>query len=99
MTARFAEQSVRITRLYYCPYHPLHGVGRYKYDSPDRKPNPGMLLRARADLNLDLVSSIFIGDKLSDIEAGSAAGVGTLILLTPDGPCGEPTLDIACFIP
>jgi D-glycero-D-manno-heptose 1,7-bisphosphate phosphatase len=82
MMDRFAEQNVRITRLYYCPYHPVFGVGRYKQDSPDRKPNPGMLLRAQADLDLDLGSSILIGDKLSDIQAGSAAGVGTQILLT-----------------
>jgi D-glycero-D-manno-heptose 1,7-bisphosphate phosphatase len=82
MMARFAEKKISITRLYYCPYHPVFGVGKYKYDSPDRKPNPGMLLRAQSDLDLDLGSSILVGDKLSDIQAGCAAGVGTQILLT-----------------
>ena len=88
MMDQFAQKQVSIARLYYCPYHPALGVGQYKYDSPDRKPNPGMLLRAQSDLDLDLGSSILIGDKLSDIQAGCAAGVGTQILLTSEaGTC------------
>lgn len=81
MIHEFAQREIQIARVYYCPYHPIHGVGEYKYDSPDRKPKPGMLLRARADLNLDLSSSILVGDKLSDINAAKAAGIGTKILL------------------
>src|SRR5580704_15827703 len=69
MMTQFKERHVSITRVYYCPYHPVFGVGPYKCDSPDRKPKPGMLLRAHADLDLDLGSSILIGDKPSDIEA------------------------------
>ena len=42
MIHKFAEQQIQIARVYYCPYHPVHGRGRYKYDSPDRKPKPGM---------------------------------------------------------
>ena len=76
-----AEQQIHIARVYYCPYHPTHGVGGYKYDSLDRKPQPGMLLRAQADLDLDLTSSVLIGDQPSDIYAAKAAGVGTKILL------------------
>jgi D-glycero-D-manno-heptose 1,7-bisphosphate phosphatase len=90
MMTEFVENEVKVARLYYCPYHPVFGVGRYKYDSPDRKPNPGMLLRAQSDLNLDLGSSVLIGDKLSDIQAACAAGVGTQILLSTQAPDGEP---------
>jgi D-glycero-D-manno-heptose 1,7-bisphosphate phosphatase len=90
MIAQFKENKVHITRLYYCPYHPVLGVGKYKYDSSDRKPNPGMLLRAESDWNLDMVSSILIGDKLSDIQAGSAAGVRTQILLSSERTQCEP---------
>jgi D-glycero-D-manno-heptose 1,7-bisphosphate phosphatase len=85
MIDQFARRNVRITQVYYCPYHPIFGVGKYRYDSPDRKPKPGMLLRAQADLHLDLASSIIIGDSLADIEAGRAAGVGTQILLSIKG--------------
>jgi D-glycero-D-manno-heptose 1,7-bisphosphate phosphatase len=81
MIQKFAEQQVNISHVYYCPYHPIHGCGRYRYDSPDRKPKPGMLLRARADFDLDLPSSVLIGDQQSDIDAAQAAGVGTKILL------------------
>ncbi|MGH9452519.1 MAG: D-glycero-beta-D-manno-heptose 1,7-bisphosphate 7-phosphatase [Terriglobia bacterium] len=81
MIRSFAEQQIDIARVYYCPYHPVHGVGRYKCNSPDRKPNPGMILRAKDELNLDLKSSILIGDKLSDIYAAEAAGVGRKVLL------------------
>jgi D-glycero-D-manno-heptose 1,7-bisphosphate phosphatase len=90
MMGKFEENGVRITRLYYCPYHPVFGVGKYKHDSPDRKPNPGMLLRAQSDLDLDLGASMLIGDKLSDIQAGCAAGVGTQILLSSEGIRSEP---------
>jgi D-glycero-D-manno-heptose 1,7-bisphosphate phosphatase len=81
---QFAARGILVAGVYYCPYHPVHGVGRYKADSPDRKPRPGMLLRAAADLNLDLASSVLIGDQASDIEAARAAGIGTRILLTQD---------------
>jgi D-glycero-D-manno-heptose 1,7-bisphosphate phosphatase len=81
MVREFAGQQVRVARVYYCPYHPVHGIGEYKCDSPDRKPNPGMLLQAQTDLDLDLASSIIIGDKLSDVWAGKRAGIGTTILL------------------
>ncbi len=84
MVHEFAEQQIHIARVYYCPYHPIHGIGRYRYDSPDRKPKPGMLLRARAELGLDLPSSILIGDSPSDIEAAMAAGIGTKILLSSE---------------
>lgn len=83
MLDRFAEQAIYISRVYYCPYHPVHGVGRYKSDSPFRKPNPGMFLRARTDFSLDLAASVLIGDQQLDIDAAKAAGVGTKILFPP----------------
>ena len=97
MMDRFAEQNIQIARLYYCPFHPVFGVGKYKRDSPDRKPNPGMLLRAQSDLDLDLRSSFLIGDKLSDIQAGCAAGVGTQIFLSSARVECEPRT-ISCHV-
>jgi D-glycero-D-manno-heptose 1,7-bisphosphate phosphatase len=95
MIETFAEHHVRIARVYYCPYHPVHGLGRYKCESADRKPGPGMILRAQADFDLDLAASVLVGDRRSDIDAARAAGVGTSILLRPDA--AEPsTHDDAC---
>lgn len=48
-------------------------------DAAWRKPNPGMLLQAAADLNLDLAASIMVGDKLVDVEAAARAGVRRLV--------------------
>lgn len=81
MLNEFEKENVRIAKVYYCPYHPENGIGKYRRESPERKPNPGMLLKAKDDFNLDLAMSIVIGDKTSDIEAGINAGLGRLIFL------------------
>jgi len=81
MLGRFHSEAAPIAAVYFCPFHPEHGVGRYRAESADRKPGPGMLLRARRDFDLDLAESVMIGDKESDMQAAAAAGVGTRILL------------------
>lgn len=81
MVQQFAEKGITIDRVYYCPYHPTHGIGSYKLDSPNRKPAPGMLLQAEKELHIDLSQSVLVGDKESDIEAGKRAGVGKTMLL------------------
>jgi D-glycero-D-manno-heptose 1,7-bisphosphate phosphatase len=81
MCARFEAERAAIARVYHCPYHPVHGIGDYRRDHPWRKPHPGMLLQAAADLALDLARCALVGDKISDIEAGAAAGIGLRILL------------------
>lgn len=87
MRRQFAAQGVTLDAVYFCPFHPEHGLGRYKAESFDRKPNPGMIVRACRDLQLDPLRSILVGDKPTDIAAGKAAGVGKTILLNA---CGEP---------
>ena len=76
MLDKFARKGIHIERVYYCPFHPTAGIGEYRRDSFDRKPNPGMILRARDEFGLDLAGSVLVGDKDSDLEAGRAAGVG-----------------------
>ena len=81
MNRQFASHGITITHTYYCPFHPEHGIGNYRADSFNRKPNPGMILTARDDYELDLANSILIGDKESDITAGLTASIGTTILM------------------
>ena len=81
MCDRFAEQGTSISRVYHCPYHPLDGIVEYRCDHPWRKPKPGMLLQAIADLQLDASQCALVGDKMSDMEAGAAAGIGMRVLL------------------
>lgn len=81
MVAEFANNLVNISAVYHCPYHPEHGIGKYRRDSFDRKPNPGMILSAQADLDIDLRTSILLGDKESDIDAAINAGIGCSVLI------------------
>lgn len=90
MGEQFAAEGVAMAAYYYCPHHPEHGVGEYKRECVDRKPGPGMLLRAARELDLDLAASVMVGDRCSDVGAANAAGVGRVFLLsgTEAGECG-----------
>jgi D-glycero-D-manno-heptose 1,7-bisphosphate phosphatase len=81
MLATFAAQGVHIGGVYHCPHHPNGRVPAYAVDCACRKPKPGMLLAAAADLHLDLPRSLMVGDKPSDVQAGRAAGVGLTALV------------------
>lgn len=81
MKGVFEKENAFIDHVYFCPTHPEHGIGKYKTESEFRKPNPGMLLSARRDFDIDLERSLLVGDKESDIEAGIKAGVGKKLLL------------------
>jgi D-glycero-D-manno-heptose 1,7-bisphosphate phosphatase len=96
MKARFVENGGQIDAVYFSPYHPEHGVGQYLRDSDCRKPAPGMLLQGERDLNIDLQRSILIGDKFSDMAAGRAAGVGTLLYLSTEA-ADDDCVAIACL--
>ncbi|MFQ5604011.1 MAG: D-glycero-alpha-D-manno-heptose-1,7-bisphosphate 7-phosphatase [bacterium] len=84
MDDEFKKRSVKIAKTYFCPFHPTAGVGDYKKISFDRKPNPGMILKARDEFQLNLQESILVGDNESDIEAGINAGVGTNVLIATE---------------
>ena len=75
MQTRFRAEAAEVDAVYHCPHHPDHGIGMYRQDSHDRKPKPGMLLRAAKDWSLDLSRSVLLGDRASDIRAAHAAGV------------------------
>lgn len=103
MVDAFGERGVTIDRVYHCPYHPTAGVGDYRRESFDRKPNPGMLLKARDELRLNLARSAFVGDQDTDMEAGRRAGVGTLIRLaaadSPASTAGAPDVIVVDSLP
>lgn len=84
MREQFHDRGIVIDRVYHCPYHPTEGIGEFRRESFDRKPNPGMILQAQRDLGLDLANSVLLGDKDSDSAAGRAAGIGHLLKLSRD---------------
>ena len=76
MVEDLADAGARIDAFYWAPQHPEAAVEAYRHpDPPDRKPNPGMLLRALEDFPIDKARSILVGDKPSDLEAALRAGV------------------------
>lgn len=84
MLEEFRKKGINITKVYYCPYHPVHGIGKYKKDAFCRKPNPGMILKAKKEFNINLTESILVGDKFTDILSGKNAGLNKLVLIKND---------------
>ncbi len=78
-----AENNAFLDAIYYCPYHPDGVVAKYRKESDCRKPNPGMLLTAADELNIDLSQSWMIGNGAHDVEAGLRAGCKTILIDPP----------------
>jgi D,D-heptose 1,7-bisphosphate phosphatase len=78
-----AENGAYLDGIYYCPYHPDGVVQKYRKESNQRKPNPGMLLTAADEMNIDLGQSWTIGDSGRDVEAGFRAGCKTILIERP----------------
>lgn len=86
MTATLAAQGIHLAGVYFCPHHPEASVARYRCRCDCRKPAPGMLRAAIDELGLDPARSVLVGDKVSDIEAGQAAGIPRLFHVTTAVP-------------
>jgi D-glycero-D-manno-heptose 1,7-bisphosphate phosphatase len=78
MRREAAAAGGRIAAVYACPHRPEDGCGC-------RKPQPGLLHRAAAELNLDLTASYLVGDSAADVGAAEAAGVSWLLVRTGAG--------------
>ena len=80
LAAELARFGVRLDGIYHCPHHPDGAIPELAVRCACRKPEPGLLLRAAADLDLDLARSWFVGDILDDVEAGNRAGCRTILV-------------------
>jgi D-glycero-D-manno-heptose 1,7-bisphosphate phosphatase len=78
----FSDQGCPITQTYYCPFHPEHGVGKYKKKSHDRKPNPGMIQRIMRQFNFTADELVMVGDSSVDINSAKNAGVLSALVRT-----------------
>lgn len=79
---QFHNHGIYISKTYYCPYHLEGVIESYRKDSEDRKPNPGMILKAISNFNIDANKSILIGDKGGDIQAAKNAKLAKSILFS-----------------
>ena len=93
METLLGKEGAYLDAIYYCPHHPNKG---YKGERPElkidfdcRKPNPGMLLKAAADFNIDLSQSWMIGDGENDVKAGINAGCKTVLLSNSNESYGQ----------
>jgi D-glycero-D-manno-heptose 1,7-bisphosphate phosphatase len=80
LAAQLARTGVRLDGIYHCPHHPDGAIPELAVRCRCRKPQPGMVLRAAADLGLDLQHSWLVGDILDDVEAGNRAGCRTILV-------------------
>jgi histidinol-phosphate phosphatase family protein len=88
MLTGIQEAGGRISAIYYCTsIDPLH---------PDRKPQPGMAYRAQKEFpEVDLSRSVMVGNTLSDMQFGRAAGMHTVFIRStkPDMDPSDPAVD------
>lgn len=89
-------EGVELDAVYYCPFHPEHGIGAYKREHEDRKPGTGMLLRGARDLGVSLAESVLVGDRSSDIAAANAAGLRQAFLVrgTEEARCSGSCIEV-----
>ena len=83
LVAHLRSSGIQIAEVATCLHHPEGGPGgdpTLVGPCPCRKPRPGLLLSLLGSLDLDAAASFMVGDSLSDIEAGRAAGLRTALL-------------------
>lgn len=81
MREQLAQAGAPLDAVLHCPHLPDAEVAAYRRACDCRKPAPGLVLQAAQALSLDLSRCVLVGDKLSDIQAGRAAGVGHCVLV------------------
>lgn len=85
LVEQLKQAGVHLDGIYVCPHHPSEGTPPFRADCDCRKPNPGLLLRAATDLDLDLAASVVVGDKASDLAMARAVGARSILVLTGYG--------------
>ena len=85
LTDLLRRDGAAVDAVYYCPHHPTEGTGAYTKRCDCRKPEPGLLLRAASERDIDLRNSFVVGDKLIDIEMAHRVGAQGILVLTGYG--------------
>jgi D-sedoheptulose 7-phosphate isomerase len=83
MRERLSLSGARVDGIFECRHHPEAIVAEYRVRCDCRKPLPGLLLRAAREHGVNLGESILVGDDASDVLAGRAVGVKTVLVSPP----------------
>lgn len=82
ISSRLAAGGARVDAYYYCPHYKTGVVEQYVRACECRKPQPGMLLQAARDLDIDLTRSFVVGDRWHDVAAAQAVGARGVLVRT-----------------
>lgn len=85
MNEQLKKEGAWVDHFFYCPHHPVSGIGEYKKECDCRKPGTGMFKMAEQYYQIDKGSSYMMGDKLLDVEAGLRYGVKGILIGTGYG--------------
>ncbi len=88
MKITLKNEGVTLDKIYFCPHHP-----DFTGPCECRKPNPGMILKAKNQFNIDLSKSYMVGDTLNDIKTGKNANCITVLVLTGYGKEEQKKID------
>lgn len=85
MVKQLKQAGAHLDGIYVCPHHPTEGTPPWRADCDCRKPKPGLLHRAAADLGFDLTASTVVGDRPSDLVVARTVGARAVLVLTGYG--------------
>ncbi len=85
LVRQLEEAGAHLDGIYVCAHHPTEGEPPWRADCDCRKPRPGLLERAAAELGLDLGASTVVGDKASDLVVARHVGARAVLVLTGYG--------------
>lgn len=85
MNEQLKKKNVYLDGIYYCPHHEFGEIEKFRIKCNCRKPEPGMILKAAKELNIDLSKSFVVGDKYTDVELGYNAGAKSIMVMTGYG--------------
>ena len=98
MHQQLTQQGIQLLDTFYCPHHPQATIPDYRQVCRCRKPQPGLFEQACQKYSIDLPHSIMIGDRLSDMAAAQAAGVGQRYWFNPAGLEIPPEITISAHV-
>ena len=95
MRRSLQASGIHLDAIEHCPHLPDAPLAQYRRVCECRKPAPGMLLKAIDALEIDAAGSFLVGDRLTDLQAGRAAGIGRCYLVRTGYALSAEAIDAA----